>query len=98
MSDKLIPNSFTSYDLTDEEVIEGSIFTSNQTKVMHNLLSTYAEEKITLDYDPDHKEKFLQDEASLKSKIELLNYLLDNSNAVQFEVSNFNKQQQNSED
>jgi len=94
MTTQLAPNSFTSYVMSDQDVIEGSIFTVLQTQVLHNLRSTYAESKIALDYDPEHKEKFLQDEASLKAKIDLLTYLLDNSEAVQFELANFNKQQQ----
>jgi len=94
----LAPNSFTSYILTDEEMINGSIFTSLQSQVLHNLMSVYAEEKIALDYDPDNERQFLQNEASLKSKIELLTYLLDNSKALQFEQANFNKSQQTTEE
>ena len=78
---KLIPNSFTAYDLTDDEVLQGSIFNTLQLQVLHNHLASYAEEKIALDYDPSNKERFLQDEASLKAKIEILNYLIEASQA-----------------
>ena len=80
---KIIPNSFTAYDLSDQETLQGSIYNYEQKAVLQNLLSTYAEEKIALDYDPDNKEQFLQQEASLKSKIELLQYLLDASDAAE---------------
>lgn len=78
---QLISNSFTSYDLTDEEALQGSIFTTLQLEVLHNQLATYAEEKIALDFDPEHSEKFLQIEAALNANIKLLNYLIDASNA-----------------
>ena len=74
-------NSFTSYDLTDKEVLQGSIFTELQLQVLQNHLASYAEEKIALDYDPTKHEQFLQDEASLKAKIELLTYLIETSSA-----------------
>lgn len=76
---KLIPNSFAAYELTDEEVLQGSIFTTLQSQVLQNHLASYAEEKITLDYDPKNPEEFIQNEASLKAKIELLQYLKEAS-------------------
>lgn len=79
MPNEIIPNSFTSYKLTDEEVLQGSVYNDLQTKVLQNLLSTYAEEKLALDYDPEHKEQFLQNEAILKGSIELIQFLLQTS-------------------
>ena len=79
---ELIPNSFTAYKLTDEETLQGSIFTSLQLQVLQNHLASYAEEKIVLDYDPKNPDSFIQDEASLKSKVELLQYLIEASTAA----------------
>jgi len=81
MSTELVPNSFTEYKLDDLQQIQGSIYNELQLQVLHNHLSSYAEEKIALDYDPEHPLLFAQDEASLKGKIELLQYLIDTSNA-----------------
>jgi len=71
-----IPNSFTSYDLTDEEVAQGSIFTGLQKQVLQNHLSTEATLRLQLDYDPNDPQRFLQAEAEAKAKIQLLQYLL----------------------
>ena len=77
----LLTNSFTSYELTPQEELQGSIFNSLQLQVLHNHLAAYAEQKIALDYTPEHPLIFAQDEASLKAKIELLNYLIEASQA-----------------
>lgn len=74
-----ITNSFTSYELTEQEELQGCIYTSVQLQVLQNHLAAYAEQKLTLDYDPEHKENFLQEAASLKAKIDLLQYLIDTS-------------------
>ena len=79
---KLIPNSFTSYDLTPDEQLQGSILNTLQLQVIHNHLADYAEQKIALGYDPEHSLLFLQDEASLAGKIDILNYLIDASEAA----------------
>lgn len=74
-------SSFHAYELTDQEKLLGSVYTFEQLKVLQNLLSSYAEQKINLDYDPNNKEQFMQDEASLKSSIRLITFLIDNSAA-----------------
>lgn len=74
-------NSFTSYDLSDRQILEGSVFSPEQLMVLQNHLADYAEQKISLDFDPKNSEQFLQDEASLKGKIEFLQYLISNSAA-----------------
>jgi len=74
-----ITTRFTAYELSDEEVLQGSIFTILQTQVLQNHLATAAEEKLSLNYDPDNKERFLQEEAYLKAKLDFIQYLLDSS-------------------
>jgi len=78
-----ITTSFTAYELTEQETLEGSVLTGLQKQVLQNYLSTYAEEKIALDYDPSNKEGFLQQEADLKGKIQLIQYLLDSSRVAE---------------
>lgn len=75
----LLPTRFSAYQLTDEEVLQGSILNGLQLQVMQNHLSVYAEERLSLDYNPEHKEQFLQAEARLKGIIEILSYLMDSS-------------------
>ena len=74
-------NNFSSYILTDEEQLEGQKLTITQTQVIQNLMSSYAEEKLHLTVDPNNTIVFIQQEADLKGKIEVLNYLLDLSDA-----------------
>lgn len=81
MAQKLKANSFTSYDLSDEEVLQGSIFTNLQLQVLQNHLSSYAEEKVNLEYDPEHHDEFIRAEARLKASVELLTYLMETSEA-----------------
>lgn len=85
---KILETSFTAYDLTDEEVLRGSILNTLQLQVLQNHLSIAAEEKISLEYDPSNTEVFLQQEAYLKSKIDLLTYLKDTSKASEEALTN----------
>lgn len=78
----LIANSFTTYQLTDEEMIVGSILTIAQKQVLQNMLSVSAEEKIVLEYDVKCPETFIQQEAYKRGQIELLQYILDQSDAA----------------
>lgn len=77
----IIPNSFTTYNLDDAATLQGSILQELQLQVMHNHLADYAEQRLALAYDPEHPLIFLQDDASLKGKLELLRYLMDTSAA-----------------
>ncbi len=76
---QLIPNSFSTYALTDREVLEGSIFNTLQTQVLQNHLAGIAEEKLNLEIDPTFSSSYLQQEAALSDKIKFLQYLLDTS-------------------
>lgn len=75
----LLPNSFSSYNLTEEDIIEGSILTNLQLQVIQNLLATKAEEKLALEYNIDKPNEFIQQEAYHKGAIDLLRYLIDQS-------------------
>ena len=77
----LIANEFACYDMTEEEVLQGAILTITQKQVIQNLLAKAAEEKIHLEFDVENPNKFIQQEASLKGQIDILNYLLDASTA-----------------
>ena len=85
---KILSNSFTSYELTEEQVLQGSIFNILQKQVLQNHLATFAEEKLALDYTPEAKDQFLQKEAYLKAKIDLVRYLLDSSTMSEELLSN----------
>jgi hypothetical protein len=80
-------NSFYSYDLSDQEVLQGSIFTSAQKAVLQNHLATEAEKKLQLTFNPNNPQEFLQEEAYLRGKIEVLQYLIEASDASQEVIS-----------
>ena len=92
----LIANRFTSWELTPEEVQQGYIQTDPQTKVLQNLLSDYATEKVSLKYDPSNPLGFVQAEAELQGKITLLEYLLDQN--IYYQTEAYNKASQQSKE
>ncbi len=79
----LIPNDFSSYYLTEQEELEGSILTITQKQVIQNYLAAAASEKIGLEYDPEVKERFVQQEASLKGQIDAYRFILAASDAAE---------------
>lgn len=83
MSGQIIPNSFTTYALTEEDALTGSVFTPLQKQVLNNHLASLAEEKLTLEFDVNNDKSFIQQEAYKTGQIKLLQYLLDNSQANQ---------------
>ena len=78
-----VTNSFTTFELSEADALCGSIFTAMQKRVLHNLLATYAEEKLVLAFDVNNPNVFIQEEACVRGKIELLQYILANSDACQ---------------
>ncbi len=79
----LIPNDFSSYELTEQEEIEGAILTITQKQVIQNYLSAAACEKNGLEYDPAEPLKFAQQEASLKGQIDAYRFILSASDAAE---------------
>ena len=80
-------NSFTSWELTKEELLSGTILTVLQKQVLQNRLNEAAETKLNLVYDTLDPIKFAQNEAYLKGKIEFIRYLLDASEAAEEEAA-----------
>ena len=76
---RLLPTAFTRYQLDEEETVEGSIYTETQIQVLQNMLADVAEEKLALDFDPEHVLLYTQQEAYKKGQIELLQHLINNS-------------------
>ena len=77
----IIPNDFTSYALTDEETIQGTILTITQKQVIQNQIAVAAMTKVALEPDADSYTEFLQQEAHLRGTIDALKYLIDLSDA-----------------
>lgn len=83
MSDpKLVPNKFSSYDLSAEQAIEGSKLTTLQMMVIQNQISNLAITRTNLDVDMSDPIGFAQEEAELKGQMTALQFLLDASVAA----------------
>jgi hypothetical protein len=74
---EIIPNSFTSYILTDAEMVQGSILNSLQMQVLQNRLAIIAEAKLHLRLDPDNVTVFAQELAYKQGQLDLLTELLE---------------------
>lgn len=72
----LIPNSFSTYEMTDDEYLQGSLLTIAQQQVIQNQIAQLAEAQLALDYDPEHPEIFNREYAHKKGEIAALKYLL----------------------
>jgi len=72
-----IDNEFSSYELTDEEALQGAIFTITQKQCLQNQLSQLAGEKLALEFDVNSPNKFIQDDAFKKGQLDIIKYLLD---------------------
>lgn len=83
----LIPNAFSSYDLTEQEVLQGAILTNLQKQVLQNLLAVCAEEKLHLELDVKNPEGFIQQESYKRGQMELLIYIISNSDTSEATLS-----------
>ena len=75
-------NTFTSYKLTEEEQESGQTLTSTNIMVMQNLMSSAAEEKLSLKFDPAAPLEFAQREAELMGQIGILKFLIELATSV----------------
>lgn len=86
-------NSFTSYTLTEQELLIGSVLTSLQKCCIQNQLADLAERKLNLKFDPAHPQIFLQEEAELQGNLNALRYLLTLSESAESTLSARNSQE-----
>ena len=89
-----IISSFTRFQLTEEQTLQGSILSANQAVVIQNQISEIAEEKLNLEFTPNDPLSFAQQEAYLKGKLDILMWVLAASDAAQAEVLSRNRNQQ----
>lgn len=89
---KLIPNSFSVYQLTQDEEIEGSKLTITQKQCIQNLLAAKSEELLSLKLDPEHPQYFIQEQAHLQGYIAALDSLLvlsQNTEQLELDLINY---------
>jgi len=71
-----LPNKFSQYALSLEELALAAQFTTLQRYFIQNEIAIAAQEKIALKFDPQNPLSFAQQEAELAGKIGILEYLL----------------------
>lgn len=62
--------SFTAYELTEEELRQGSILSETQRRVIQNQIAVIAEEKLKLLFTPGSPIAFAQEEARLTGNLQ----------------------------
>lgn len=73
---QLQPNEFTTYQLSDEEVIAGSKLTTAQAMLLQNSYADIALQRISLNFTPDKPLEFAQQEAFLRGQMAILSFIL----------------------
>lgn len=75
MADR-IPSIFDEYEFTAEELKNAIVFSNLQRLYMQSKISQYAVQKLNLLFDPTKPHEFMQQEAYVKGKIDVLLELL----------------------
>lgn len=85
--------TFTHWNLSPQEVLQGSVLSQSQKQLLQNELATVAEQIVNLEYDPNKPLEFVQHDAHLKGQMAVLRYMLlrsDESEAQLKSLSNPN--------
>jgi hypothetical protein len=70
------PTVFDAFDFTDDEFAAARFFTDANILFLKTLRAQAAVEKIALEFDPLNPHKFIQNEAVLRGKIDVLTLLI----------------------
>ena len=79
---KLIPNIFTTTEFTEEERVQGLVFTSIQLAVLQNRRAEIAMSKLAISFDGTSLVKFAQAEAYERGQLDVLTWLVESSDAA----------------
>lgn len=75
---KIIPSQFSLYAWdTEEEQLYAAIFKPENIQFLQNEIAMYAQHRLNLEYDLNNTISFVQREAELKGKIQVLQWLVD---------------------
>ena len=93
---KLAVNTFTCYELTERETLEGSILNQQQKQLIQTELSEIANQILALDYTPTATTEFIQHEAFLKGQMSYIRVLLERSEVSQKLIQSLSNNSHNS--
>ena len=85
----LQPSQFCRYELTEQELLQGSALTSLQAYCIQNQIANIAAQKLNLTFDPDKPSDFTQQVAYLQGQIDALQHLLNTSEAALPQLNKF---------
>lgn len=83
----LVPNTFSSYQMTEQEELQASVLMLDQEQLLQSKLALVAEEKLALQLDPGNISAYVQQEADLKGQMIIINWLLDCSTAAKISLA-----------
>lgn len=72
-------NKFTTYEFTDEELLEACKLTILQKAFIQHQLGIAADDKLNIKFDPKTPEVFMQDEAHITGQIFAYQFLLSSA-------------------
>jgi len=72
-------NQFTEYDLTEQDIQEGSLLSQATVAVLQNLLADVSRERVNMLFDPSEPLLYTQAEAETRGRMYILQTLLANS-------------------
>lgn len=72
----LITGTFTHWNLSSTEKLQGSILSIQQKQVLQNELAQVAEQIVNLEFDPNNPVSFAQNDAHLKGQMSIIRYML----------------------
>lgn len=73
---KISVGTFTHWELTNQEVLAGSILTTDQKNLLQNELAQIAEQKLAIEFDSKDPTKFAQNEAFLSGQMSIIRVML----------------------
>ena len=77
-----ITSSFHRLTLSTDDVLAGSILSAMQLGVIQNRRVDIAEQKLNLEFTPNDVPAYTQQEAYLKGQLDILQHLIDSSEAA----------------
>lgn len=80
-------NLFHSFDLSEDEELQGSLLTVTQKQFIHNLRTAAAEAKLYLVLDPANIQDYIQQSSYKAGYIEALSDLLQASEASELAIN-----------
>lgn len=73
---KLLENEFTTYEFTDQELVEAAKLTIPQRAYIQHQIGVLCGEKVNMKFDPLNSVDFMQNEAHISGQIDAYRFLL----------------------